>query len=166
MSCVQYLKEAIKNLELELARSNHVLRGKPSTPMQARYRPELGISPVLGLEQAYYYQSLIGILGWAIELGCIDIYIDVSLLSSHLAQPRIGHLEQVFHIFSYLKHHLNWHLVFDPNYVTWDQASFQEFDWTEFYHDAKESIPLNAPKPRGHAVQRTHLLMQIMREIK
>jgi hypothetical protein len=153
MSCVRYLKEAIKNLELELTRSNHVLHGKPSTPMQAGYHPELDISPVLGPEQANYYQSLIGILRWAIDLGCIDIYIDVSLLSSHLAQPRIGHLEQVFHIFSYLKHHLNSHLVFDPNYVTWDQASFQEFDWTEFYHDAKESIPLDAPQPRGHAVQ-------------
>jgi len=62
MNCVQFLKGAIKYLELELARSKHVLRGKPSTPMQAGYRPELDISPVLGPEQANYYQSLIGIL--------------------------------------------------------------------------------------------------------
>jgi hypothetical protein len=91
---------------------------------QVIYHPELGISPVLEPEQANYYQRLIGILRWTIKLGSIGIYIDISLLSCHLVQPRIGHLEQVFHIFSYLKHHLNSHLVFDPNYVTWEQASF------------------------------------------
>jgi hypothetical protein len=153
MNCVQYIKEAVRNLEQELAKSNHVLRGKPNTPMQTGYRPELDISPVLGPEQANYYQSLIGVLRWAVELGRIDIHIDVSLLSSHLAQPRIGHLEQVFHIFRYLKHHMNSHLVFDPNYVSWEEASFQEYDWKEFYHDAKEAIPPNAPPPRGHEVQ-------------
>jgi hypothetical protein len=87
------------------------------------------------------------------ELGRIDIYIDVSLLSSFLAEPRIGHLEQVLHIFSYLKHHTNSHMVFNPNYISWDQASFTEYDWKEFYLDAKESVPLNAPEPRGNPVQ-------------
>jgi hypothetical protein len=82
------------------------LRGKPITLMQTNYHPELDVSPVLGPDQAKYYQSLIGLLHWAIELGRIDIYIDVSLLSSHLAQPRVGHLDQVLHIFSYLKHHI------------------------------------------------------------
>jgi hypothetical protein len=73
MNCVQYIKEAVKNLEQELAKSNHVLRGKPNTPMQTGYRPELDISPVLGPEQANYYQSLIGVLCWAVELGRIDM---------------------------------------------------------------------------------------------
>ena len=54
----------------------------------------MDVSPVLGPDQANYYQSLIGVLRWAIELGRIDMYIDVSLLSSHLAQPRVGHLDQ------------------------------------------------------------------------
>jgi hypothetical protein len=153
MNCIQYIKEAVKNVESKLSKSNYTLRGKPSTPMQTGYRPELDVSPVLGPEQANYYQSLIGVLRWAVELGRIDIYIDVSLLSSYLAEPRIGHLEQVFHIFSYLKHHMNSHMVFDPNYISWDQASFTESDWKAFYHDAKEPIPPNAPEPRGHQVQ-------------
>jgi len=137
----------------KLAKTYHVFKGKPNTPVQPGYLPGLVISMVLGPEQANYYQSLIGMLRWAVELGRIDIHIDVALLSSYLAQPRIGHLEQVLHIFSYLKHHLNSHLVFDPNYVLWEQAGFQEFDWREFYHDAKEAIPPNAPPPRGHSVQ-------------
>jgi len=64
--------------------------------MQAGYRPELDISPVLGPEQANYFQSLIGILRWAVELGHIDIHIDVALLSSHLAEPAPrGHVVQM-----------------------------------------------------------------------
>jgi hypothetical protein len=153
MSCTQYLKEALRNVEAELAKSNLALRGKPNTPMRGGYRPELDVSPVLGPEQANYYQSLIGILRWAVELGRIDINIDVALLSSHLAEPRVGHLEQAYHIFSYLKHHLNSNLVFDPNYIEWERASFIEYDWKEFYHDAQEAIPPNAPEPRGQPVQ-------------
>jgi hypothetical protein len=121
--------------------------------MQTGYRPELDVSPVLGPEQANYFQSLIGILRWAIELGHIDIHIDVALMSSHPAEPRLGHLEPALHIFSYLKYHTTSHLVFDPNYILWENASFQTNDWTEFYHDAKEAIPPNAPEPRGRVVQ-------------
>jgi hypothetical protein len=111
------------------------------------------VSPVLGPEQVNYFQSLIGILKWAVELGRVGIHIDVALLSSHLAEPRVGHLEQVFHIFSHLKHHLNSHLVFDSNYIDWDKSSFVEYDWKEFYHEVSEAIPPNAPVPRGQEVQ-------------
>ena len=77
----------------------------------------------------------------------------MALLSSHLAEPRIGHLQQVFHIFSYIKHHTNLHLVFDPNYVAWEQANFNETNWKEFYGDVKEPIPPNASSPKGHPIQ-------------
>ena len=70
-----------------------------------------------------------------------------------MCQPRVGHLEQVLHIFAYLKHHENSNMVFDPNYVTWEMEAFIQHNWTEFYKDAKEQIPVNAPSPRGHAVQ-------------
>jgi hypothetical protein len=69
MNCVQYLKEAIKNVEVELLKTGKVLRGKPNTPMQMNYRPELDVTSILGPEQANYFQSLIGILRWAVELG-------------------------------------------------------------------------------------------------
>jgi hypothetical protein len=93
--------------------------------------------------------SLIVILRWAVELGRIDIYVDVALLSSYLCQPCVGHLEQVYHIFAYLKCHENSNMVFDPNYVSWEEEPFASGDWNEFYKDAKEQIPLNAIPPRG-----------------
>ncbi len=121
--------------------------------MQANYRPELDVSPVLGADQASYYMSLIGILTWAVELGRINVYIDVALLSSHLCQPHVGHLKQVFHIFAYLKCHENSNIVFDPNHIAWESEPFVQGEWSEFYKDAKEHLPSNAPSPRGHAVQ-------------
>ena len=49
------------------------------------------------------YQELIGVLIWSVEISRIVILLETSLMSVHLALPRIGHLEQVIHIFGYLK---------------------------------------------------------------
>ena len=48
---------------------------------------------------------MIGVLRWMVELGRIDIGIEVSLLlSSHLALSREGHFEADIHMMGYLKH--------------------------------------------------------------
>jgi hypothetical protein len=138
---------------MELEKSGLTLKGKPTTPMQLDYRPELDVLPLLGPDQANYYASLIGILRWTVELGRIDIYINVALLSSFQAQPRVGHLQQVLHIFAYLKCHEQSHLVFDPNMVDWDESKFEKHDWSDFYRDAREAKPANAPTTRGVPVQ-------------
>jgi hypothetical protein len=39
------------------------------TPMQTLYRLELDVTPELGPNEASYYQSLIGVLRWMVELG-------------------------------------------------------------------------------------------------
>jgi hypothetical protein len=121
--------------------------------MRTDYRAELDVSPLLTPDQANYYMSLIGILRWAVELGRLDIYVDVTLLSSYMAQPRVGHMEQVLHIFAYLKCHLQSNLVFDPNEINWDEEQFKKYDWTSFYYNAQEAIPPNSPEPRGYSVQ-------------
>lgn len=87
MNSTSYIKEAIRCLEIELTKVGKTLKGKPYTPMQPGYRPELNVSPILNPDQANYYMSLIGILRWAVELGHIDIHVDVSLLSSYMCQP-------------------------------------------------------------------------------
>jgi hypothetical protein len=109
-------------VEMELQKTGHRLIGKPTTPMTSGYRPKLDISPLLDPDQANYYMSLIGILRWAVELGRINIYIDITLLSSYMAQPRNGHMNEVLHIFSYLKAHENSKIVFDPMPQPWDET--------------------------------------------
>jgi hypothetical protein len=72
--------------------------------MRTDYHPAEDTSAELDAEGLGYYQELIGVLRWAVEIGRLDILLEISLLSSHLALPREGHLEQVYHIFAYLKH--------------------------------------------------------------
>ena len=64
-------------------------------------------------EMATRYMQLIGVLRWAVELGRLDIYTKVALLSQQLALPRVGHLEVVYHVFAYLKSHLKSRIIFD-----------------------------------------------------
>ena len=120
--------------------------------MQSTYRPELDVSEELSPSDASYYQSLIGILQWIVELGRVDICLEVSMMSSNLALPRKGHMEQVMQIFRYLKKYHNSELVFDPSDPTINEQDFEKKDWTssEFGHvEGREELPPNMPEPRG-----------------
>jgi hypothetical protein len=103
----------------------------------------------LGPDQATYFAGLIGVLCWCIELGRIDIIVEVSLLSRFLACPREGHMQQAFHVSGYLKKHAQSWMVFDVTEPAIDQSHFLVFDWSEF---AEEAIPWDAPEPRGVSV--------------
>ncbi len=152
-SSKEYVKQAIANVETELQANQCTLCGRYSTPMSSNYQPELDYTPFLDDKAANYYMELIGILRWIVELGRMDIMVDVSLLSSYTMQPRMGHLDQVFHIFGYLKRNKRATIVFDASHVAWNEASFEKHDWTDFYKGAEEKLPPNAPPPRGQPVQ-------------
>ena len=51
------------------------------------------------------------------------------MISSHLALPREGHLEQVLHIFAYLKKYHNTELVYDPSDPVVHETDFERRDW-------------------------------------
>ena len=117
-SSSQYVQSAIKNVEEYVRRPENThlkMPSKAETPLTTSYRPELDVSPELMPRDSAYYQSLIGILRWIVELGRIDICLEVSMMSSHLAMPRKGHLDQVLHIFAYLHKYHNTELVYDPS---------------------------------------------------
>ncbi len=63
-----------------------------------------------------YFQSLIGMMHWMVELGRIDIATEVSLLLLHLALLHEGHLDAALHITAYLGLHYNSHLCMDQTY--------------------------------------------------
>ena len=155
-SSSQYVQTAVKNVEayLDSQDSKHwKMSSKVDTPLTTTYRPELDISRELNVADAAYYQSLIGILRWIVELGRVDVCLEVSMMSSHLALPREGHLEQVLHIFAYLKKYQNTELVYDPSDPVVDENDFERRDWasSEFGHvEGEEEFPAKMPEPRGH----------------
>ncbi len=73
---------------------------KSLTPMSNAYAPELYASPELSTDNITFYQEIIGMLCWAIEIGQVDINTEVSLLSSYQTAPCEGHLEQLLTIFA------------------------------------------------------------------
>ena len=150
-SSSQYCQAAVKNVEDYLAKTNKKLPLRALTPIRTDYRPELDVTIELNAIDSAYYQSLIGILRWMIELGRVDICLEVSMLSSHLALPREGHLDQIFNIFAYLKRNHNSEMIFDPSDPDIDQSLFDRKDWTasEFGLTLEEVLPPNMPTPRG-----------------
>ena len=150
-SSSQYVQASVKNVEEYICKRGWKLPSKADTPITTTYRPELNTSPELNPKDLSYYQSLIGILRWMVELGRVDICLEVSMMSSHLALPREGHLHQVLHIFAYLKKYHNAELVFDPSDPDIDQSKFEKKDWasSEFGDELQEQLPDNMPQPRG-----------------
>jgi len=144
-----YISEAVKGAEAWCEEHDLRLPGRCDTPMSPGYRPELDTTTLLSPEDANWFQSGIGALRWAIEIGRIDINQEVSLLASQMAAPREGHLVALLRVFAYLKKHHNSRIPFDPTYPTIDKNAFPENDWKRFYGEAKEAIPPNAPEPKG-----------------
>ena len=74
------------------------------------------------------------------------------MLSSYLACPREGHLENALHVMGYLQLKHNSQLIFDLTYPDIDQTAFPSFEWMEFYGDVEEAIPPNMSSPLGKDV--------------
>ena len=154
-SSSQYVQAAVKNVKSWLEEPDNVHWGKLpkcDSPLPTTYRPELDTSTELSPSDAAFYQSQIGVLRWIVELGRIDICLEVSLLSSHVALPRVDHLRHLLRIFGYLSVHHNAEIVFDSSDPVINESDYEVKDWTasEFGHvQGKEPLPPNAPEPRG-----------------
>ena len=74
------------------------------------------------------------------------------MMLTHLALPRCRHLEQLYHMFGYLKANPKRKLYLDPQHPQVDERLFQSYDWYDFYQDAEEAVPGDMPLPRGEAI--------------
>ena len=128
MTSQKYIQAAVKKIEDKLKLQQQILSTKERTPFNSGYRPESDFSSELLVQDIRSFQEVVGILRWVVELCRINIMVEVSMLSSHLASPRGGHLEAVYHIIAYLKKYYKITLAFDPRTPVIDQARFENFD--------------------------------------
>jgi hypothetical protein len=103
---------------------------------------------------ATHFHSLVGVLRWIVELGRVDLDVEVSMMSSHLALPREGegHLKEIYHIFAYLKVHSNTKMVFDPTLPVINMNLFERQDWSFSPYGCDgltEELPSNMPTSLG-----------------
>ena len=117
-SCTKNVDEYVKD------KDNLNLTSRADTPMQTLYWPGLYVSMDLSPVLASYYMSLIGIPRWIVELGRVDICLEVSVMSSHMAIPRQGYLYQALSIFEHLNNYHNTEMVFDPSNPVIDERKF------------------------------------------
>ena len=121
-----YIKAAVKNVEEAVKRKGRKLpTSNIDTPMNITYSPELDVTTELNEDDITYFQELIGVLRWATEIGRVDILLEVSLLSQYQASPREGHLDQLLHIFSFLKKYPKLTLYMSPELPYIDYGDFR-----------------------------------------
>jgi hypothetical protein len=63
------------------------LPSKRPLPFSHGYKPEMDCTAELKPDGVQQFQEIAGSLHWAIELGQVDILLEMSLLSKHLALP-------------------------------------------------------------------------------
>jgi hypothetical protein len=141
MSAEKYVVASEKNVEEALAKEGLRLATKRYRPFASDYKPELETSAELKSDGVQYYQELIGVLRWAVELGRVDVLLEVALMSTYMAMPREGQLQQLYQIFGNLKLYPKRKIAFDPQHPAINERMFRKCDWTDFYRDIKEAIP-------------------------
>lgn len=166
MGSETYVKGAVKNIKARLQEDGYRFNSKLSSIEYSAkqpfstidYRPELDTLTECNDDQAQFFQNIIGILRWLVELGQIDIAYETSVLSSYNASPRTGHLIQVLHIIKYLDIHPTNELTFDPQEFVFTETEEIETEskkraMSQLYVDAAKDLPTNAPEPLGQPVQ-------------
>ena len=113
MSPVKYVSEAVRNCAAPLAASySGILKlpKKRENQFKMGYGQELNISSELEPDAASYFQTVMDILRWIIELERVNKITEVSLLSSHVALPR-GHLDTAVPVMAHVGQRYNSRLL-------------------------------------------------------
>ena len=142
LSPSKYAREAFNNCVKHLRENfegKYLLPKEDPNSFMYEYEPNIDSSEPLNPEQASYFQSLIGVMRWMVEIGCIDISTKVLMISLFLSYPQEGHLVATLHIMAYLKQKQNYRLFLEPTYPVIYKTTFNGgADWKEFYGDSNK----------------------------
>ena len=153
LSSSRYVLNAVNNVQGHINKKGLKLPKRASAPFPNGYRPEVDVSEILEAEDVTYYQSLIGILRWIVELGRVDISCEASCMASHMAMPRQGHLDTLYHMFGYLKIKHNAELILDPSEVIFQNSLFKRENWVNSPYGTEPITIKNAPDLYGKVVK-------------
>ena len=124
-----------------------------TSPLEKGDNPELDMSPLLDDDGISKYQSLIGVLQWAITLGRFDIATSVMTMSGFRVGPTEGHLERVRRICGYLSKMKHGFIRVRTDEPDFSNLPDKHYKWERsVYGDVKELIPEDIPKPLGKRV--------------
>ena len=75
MSTEKYARAAVENVEKNIAKSNQHLPTRCKTPIMSGYPPETDTFPELKDKGVTYYQEMVGLLIWEVDMGRVDILL-------------------------------------------------------------------------------------------
>lgn len=155
ISAQDYLEKAIDAVTERFGKLESLFSSsKLQTPAPTNFHPEIDDTDFLDIDGTTLYQSYIGILRWAVELGRLDIAHFASTMAKFSIAPREGHLTAVIRCFAYLHKHIQSAIVFDADERDWSNTTWISKDWKRFYPDAvSEPLPPDMPEPLGEPVQ-------------
>jgi hypothetical protein len=162
MSTTDYISGALKTVEAGLP-ENRKLNRHAERPFPQSYKPELDATPFMDENGIQLSQGYISILRWIVELGRIDIMVEVSQLSSFLMALHKGHFEVVLAIFAYLCKHKDQVMFFNPAYVDAQESDFIQTQWSIFTVISRRRSPLISPYHWEIQFTSRYMLTQIMR---
>ena len=124
-------------------------------PLPVKYHPELDLSPLLDIKAIRLYQSLIGMLQWAVTLGRYDIQQAVMTMSRYRDMTRTEYFKKVKGMFSYLSNFQDTFIVFERDQYDHSKHVYVDHEWKYVYGEVKEEVPKDCPEPRGYPVVTT-----------
>ena len=101
LSPSKYVNQAVQNCQTHLTQKlsgMFTIPGKVVNPFPEKYSSDTDVTDPLDPDCSSFFQHLIGVMCWMVELGRVDIAVEVSMLSLYLALPREGHLEAALNI--------------------------------------------------------------------
>ena len=131
MAPMKYIEKVIANYSKLF--NEEKLQKRVKLPLKPGDHPKLDDSELLHADGIQKYQSIIGLLQWAISLGRFDIATAVMTLSGFCAMIRF---------------HTN-----QPDFS--DVESF-EYEWENIYCPVSEGLPHDTPEPLGRHVTLSH----------
>ncbi len=143
----QYIRESIRQIEQRLG----IQIREEKTPMKTNDHPEEDDSPILNNDMHREYQSLVGMLQWAVSLCRIDVCYAVSSMSRFCSCPREGHFTRLLRIWGYLKKYPSRSLrISEKMYeIESEKLDINLLDFSEQYLYANEEIDKRFPRPLG-----------------
>ena len=88
------MKAAVTDVEEDLVRSGKRFPSECFMPLSSNYAPWLEDSPELMADGVQIYQAIIVQIRWSVDIGRLDIMLDMLLLLSYLTMNQFGHPEQ------------------------------------------------------------------------
>ena len=145
-----------KYIEKMIASYERIFGSKPkqyTSPLVKGDHPELDTSELLDDDDIKKYQSMIGALQWAVQIGRFDVAVAVMTMSRFRALPRQGHLERVQRIYGYLSKMRHGTIRIRTEKPDFSGIPEKHYDWENTcYPGAHEVLPTDAPPPKGKPI--------------